>query len=206
MKSERIYSFIANLYDFLFLKLLGYEKAAAFNHQQLPINRTDRIKVLDAGCGTGLYTIAVLKRFPNAEVTAFDLNDNMLKRLQHKLKNWKGRTVRIFSADMTQPFLIADEKFDMIITGNVLEHVNVSETVLNLSRHLKKGGYFLNAGVRDNAMGKIAGMFWGLKPYSKEKTISYFVKAGVSLIKYIRPPGRYIIFRWTKEAYIFKKN
>src|SRR5436309_1238179 len=115
MKGNDKYSFLASLYDLIFLKILGYEKAANFYVTQLLFDKNASIKVLDAGCGTGLYTTTILKKFPNAEVSAFDLNLIMLKQLQIKLKRkWKYRTVKTFVADITHhPLLIPNEKFDL---------------------------------------------------------------------------------------------
>src|SRR5829696_3285636 len=130
MKGQKRYSSLATVYDILFSKGLGYERAANMYVSQLPLDKNNKIEVLDAACGTGLFTIAILKAFPNAEISAFDLNKKMLSRLQLRLKRkWNDRIVKTFSADISRPLLIATEKFDLIITAGVLEHVNISATI-----------------------------------------------------------------------------
>ncbi|MFC5055868.1 class I SAM-dependent methyltransferase [Saccharothrix xinjiangensis] len=49
----------------------------------LPV-RTDPRHVVDLGCGTGAGTLALLDRFPGAEVTAVDASPNHLRRLREK--------------------------------------------------------------------------------------------------------------------------
>ena len=68
------YDRIARLYDLTF-KVNGYGRSLDqyFAHQPLPVSRG--AKILDAGCGTGLLTLAILRsiRFP-VSITALDLS------------------------------------------------------------------------------------------------------------------------------------
>lgn len=206
MKSEKLYSLLAKVYDFLVLKILGYEIAADYFVQQLPFIPNDKIDVLDAGCGTGLYTFAILKKFPNAKIIAFDVNQNMLEEMRNKLKKTSmENSISIFEADILSP-PPESKQFDLIITGGVLEHVELDRAIENLSKYLKFGGYFLNAGVQKNLFGKTAGKFWGLKNlFSKEEIIYAFRNRGLTLVKHSILPFKYFLARLAKEAYIFKK-
>src|SRR5882757_1973861 len=49
----------------------------------LPIEISPR-RIVDLGCGTGAGTLALLERFPEAEVTAVDLSTAHLDRLREK--------------------------------------------------------------------------------------------------------------------------
>ncbi|MFC8074549.1 class I SAM-dependent methyltransferase [Streptomyces sp. NPDC057307] len=49
----------------------------------LPV-KADPRRIVDLGCGTGAGTLALLKRFPQAEVTAVDTSTSHLNRLRHK--------------------------------------------------------------------------------------------------------------------------
>src|SRR3989338_699557 len=161
MNSQKAYSLSATFYDLLILRLLGYEVAANYFVEQLPLS--DGIEVLDAGVGTGLYSFAILKKFPNAKITAFDPNEELLEKFREKVKQ-KGLTnqIDIFVGDILSP-TPKNKQFDLIITCGVLEHVDLNKAVENLSQYLKSGGYFLNAGVRNNFFGKTVSKFWGLK-------------------------------------------
>lgn len=103
-------------------------------------------------------------------------------------------------------FLKKNKQFDLVITGGVLEHLDIAEAIKSLSQYLKTGGYFLNAGVRKNFIGITAGKAWGLKNlFSKDKVIQVFQENDFTLLKYIILPVKYFLIRMAKEAYIFKK-
>src|SRR3989344_1421713 len=98
MNSEKIYSTIGqatSLYDFLALAT-GYKKSVEYFVSQFPFSESDSIKVLDAGCGTGLYSFAVLKKYKNAKITAFDLNEKLVDYVRAKVvKNKLSDRLRV---------------------------------------------------------------------------------------------------------------
>ena len=202
------YSIFAKVYDLLILKFLGYQIAADFFIKHLPFGNFESMQVLDAGCGTGLYSFAILKRFPNAKIVAFDSNEEMLNQMKEKIKKFgKENSVKVINADVLLPIPGINQQFDIIITGGVLEHVGIDDAIKNLSQHLKIGGYFLNAGVRNNFFGKTAGKFWGLKNlFSKNELVEIFERYGFALIRHMALPLKYFLARLAKEAYIFKKQ
>ena len=203
MKGQGLYSKIAIFYDII-LWLNGYRRAVDFIAQRLPFNVNDELRVLDAGAGTGLYSMAMLKRFPKAYVVAFDLNLNMVKRMEDNFdKNgFKDRT-SVYMGDITKD--VDGKDFDLIITGGVLEYVSVFETVKHLKGYLKKGGYFLNSPVSNNVLGKIIGLFAGFIPLPKEEIISYFKKNNFILTKNIKLSWYYFPISLVKSAQIFRK-
>ncbi|MEU9958538.1 class I SAM-dependent methyltransferase [Streptomyces sp. NPDC050982] len=64
----------------------------------LPVGAGPR-RVVDLGCGTGAGTLALLGRFPEAEVAAVDSSAAHLHRLQEKTAGAAGR-LRIVQADL----------------------------------------------------------------------------------------------------------
>ncbi|MFK0018621.1 class I SAM-dependent methyltransferase [Streptomyces sp. NPDC090798] len=66
----------------------------------LPIGTSPR-RIVDLGCGTGAGTLALLERFPEAELTAVDLSAAHLHRLQEKAAAaGAADRVRIVRADL----------------------------------------------------------------------------------------------------------
>ncbi len=205
MNSQKRYSLFAKFYDVIILRLFGYEIAANYFVEQLPFNTNDKIDVLDAGAGTGLYSFAILKRFPNAKIEAFDLNEELLAKFRIKVRQKElSNSINIFIGDILSPFS-QNKQFDLIITGGVLEHVDINKAIKNLSQYIKTGGYFLNAGVKNNLIGKTVGGIWHIHTFSKEKVISAFLSYNLSAVKYLLLPGKYFFIGLVKEAYIFKK-
>jgi ubiquinone/menaquinone biosynthesis C-methylase UbiE len=206
MSIDKLYSTIAKVYD-LELYLNGSKRAVDFFVKQLPFPEKKRIKVLDAGAGTGLFTLAILKRFPNAQVVAFDLNEDMLEELRINLtKKRFANSVKTFISDLSKPIPeIINTKFDLIITGGVLEYVNPEDAIRNLASYLKPGGIFFNSPMKDNIWGKLVGLGFKFKPYSKERNIQAFTNNGFILLKSLKLKMKYFPASLIKEGYIFKK-
>lgn len=207
MNSEKVYSTIGQItlfYDFS-AWATGYKKSVEYFVSQLPFSENDSIKVLDAGCGTGLYSFAVLKKYKNAKITAFDLNEKLVNHFKAKvLKNKLDNRIRVFTADIRGQLLeIENEKFDLIITAGVLVYVPHEETVRNLSRFLISGGYFFNSPNRDSVWGRFICKLYACKPYPKTENISVFEKNGFTLEKDIKVPNTPAAS--FKDAHIFKK-
>jgi 2-polyprenyl-3-methyl-5-hydroxy-6-metoxy-1,4-benzoquinol methylase len=208
MNSNKIYLFIGNftsLYDWA-LYVVGYQKSVEYFVSQLPFNQEDTFTVLDAGCGTGLYTLAVLKRFRNATVTAFDFNDKLVDRLSKKaVQNNYGNRVSLFSGDIQGPLSqITGQKFDIIVTSGVLEYVPLESTIKSLSQFLKPKGYFFNSPVSETIWGRVVATIYGCKPYGEIKNTQAFKENNFALQKIIRLPW----YKWVsyKEVNMFRSN
>jgi len=207
MKSEKIYSTVGqmtSLYDFL-ASVTGYKESVEYFISQLPFSENDSIRVLDAGCGTGVYAFAILKKYRNAKITAFDLDTKLVNYVREKaLREKLDDRIRVFTADITATLSeIENEKFDLIITAGVLVYVPHEETVRNLSRFLVSGGYFFNSPNRDSTWGRFICKLYACKPYSKTENILVFEKNGFTLEKDIKVPKTPAAS--FKDAHIFKK-
>lgn len=207
MDSQRLYSrigHITRLYDFVIL-VIGYKKSVEYFVSQLPFSEDDQIKILDAGCGTGLYSLALLQKYKNANVIAFDLNEKLVARFKEKvLKNKLDNRVHLFTADIRGSLQeIENKKFNLIVTAGVLEYVPLEETVRNLSRFLIPGGYFFNSPVRDTIWGRIICKLFACKPHG-DRNIQVFEENGFKLEKAIEVPKNPSAS--FKDAHIFKKS
>lgn len=196
--SNRLYSGIAKMYD-ISLWLSGYKLAVSYFIGLIPFDRKAEIKVLDAGCGTGLYAFAFLKRFPNAFVQAFDVSADMAAVMKNTVreKNLESR-VKVLTGDITKPLPYQSEQFDLIMTGGVLEYVDPAVTVKNLSFYLKKGGYFLNSPVKDSWLGRTVAQLYRFQLHSRSTNINAFTHNGF-VMEGMRS------FPVIKEVHIFKK-
>ncbi|GHJ42909.1 hypothetical protein Cs7R123_02510 [Catellatospora sp. TT07R-123] len=69
----------------------------------LPVQASPH-QIVDLGCGTGTGTLALLRRFPDAQVTAVDASDAHLHRLRHKAEAaGVGDRVVLIPADLDAP-------------------------------------------------------------------------------------------------------
>jgi SAM-dependent methyltransferase len=93
-------------------------------------------RVLDAGCGTGLYTREWIPRATH--VDAFDYNQSFVDKLQRRLSHVPNVTFKQGSATEI-PF--PDATYDLVTHIEVLEHIEDDRKVVSeLWRVLKPGG------------------------------------------------------------------
>lgn len=92
-------------------------------------------RILDAGCGTGVFTLDILAFGPR--VTGLDISQPMLQRAAHRTQGYPFRGV---AGDMLfLPF--EDECFDKTVSVTALEFVGDARgAVAELFRVTKKGG------------------------------------------------------------------
>ncbi len=95
-------------------------------------------KLLDAGCGVGLASIYLSNRF--CEVYGVDIDPLKIKEAKILAEENHLKNVNFKRADLLANGFI-NEKFDVIICFEVMEHVvNDKILIFNLSKLLKKGG------------------------------------------------------------------
>src|SRR5919108_782242 len=118
------YDRIARFYDLTF-KLNGYGRSLDpyFAAHPLPVSRGARI--LDAGCGTGLLTLALMRtlRFP-VSITALDLSSTSITAARKAIAHSRGRRRDIsFTQGNVLSLPFADDSFDLVVTSGALEYV-----------------------------------------------------------------------------------
>ena len=105
------------------------------------LSDTHRTDVLDAGTGFGQYAYYVAARFPNARVLAVDVKADYLRDAEAFVERTplRGR-IAFEQHDLTE--LELDRRFDLIVSVDVMEHIEDDRGVFhNFSRVLKPGGY-----------------------------------------------------------------
>jgi ubiquinone/menaquinone biosynthesis C-methylase UbiE len=78
------------------------------------------LSLLDAGCGTGNYTAALLPHL--ASITAIDLSDGMLQIARGKAGAAAAGKVHFHKASITN-IPVSDQSFDSVIFNQVLHHL-----------------------------------------------------------------------------------
>jgi tRNA (cmo5U34)-methyltransferase len=78
--------------------------------------------VLDVGCGAGNYTLKLLERLPNLDVTLVDLSRPMLERAAERVGLAAGGAVTTIQGDI-RGLRLAEQSFDIILAAAVLHHL-----------------------------------------------------------------------------------
>lgn len=135
---RRIFYFLLNL---LFLRSWYLRRIIAQKGDQL--DALGKWKLLDAGCGFGQYDHFILNKFDNVHITSIDVKESYLEdNKKFFLNEVNQERIDFRRADLLT--LNLEEKFDLIICIDVLEHIEEDQKVIhNLSNLLKKGGYLI---------------------------------------------------------------
>ena len=123
--------------------------------------------ILDVGSGAGQIARHLLKYADrNARITCCDLSPEMLRRARNRLKNPLPTHV---AADLSRlPF--ADESFDCVTCGYVLEHLPEARPGLaELSRVMRPGGRMLLLTTEDNFAGAWTSRVWCCRTYNRQE-------------------------------------
>jgi len=135
----------AREFDRNFFKVAPYYKEAiGALISALSFKETEKIKVVDLGCGTGNITKALLDKYPKASVVCVDLAEGMIKMARAKLKKYKNVEYRVGN--------IADEDFsgryDAVISSLVLHHIEKKDKpkfYKKIYNGMSRGGVFYTA-------------------------------------------------------------
>lgn len=204
-RAGSFYDRIASLYNLTF-KFNGYGRSL---HQYLrthPIPLSPKAKILDAGCGTGLLTVALLKALDHpVRITAIDLSGSSIVTAKKAVEEKAGRADKVsFTQANVLALPFADNSFDFVVTSGVLEYVPLREGFGELSRVLKRGGYILHLPVRPSPVSKMLEVMFRFKAHHPrevaENTRRYF-----RVVKHYRFPPLHPI-GWSKTAVLAQKK
>jgi len=99
--------------------------------------------VLDVGCGAGNYTLKLLEKVPNLDVTLVDLSQPMLTRAQERVGQATNGKVATIQGDI-RDIRLDERAFDVILAAAVLHHLRSDAEWRNVFsafyRALRPGG------------------------------------------------------------------
>jgi ubiquinone/menaquinone biosynthesis C-methylase UbiE len=152
-----IYDRFTNLYDLMF-RVNGYGRSVERYLRENPLPLPAGARVLDAGCGTGLLTLAFLRVHERpADIVSIDLSLRSLQTARgaaQKLPKGPRRRVAFAQSNaLALPF--ADETFDLVLTSGVLEYLPLREGLAELARVLAPGGHLIFVPVRPSLLTKL---------------------------------------------------
>jgi ubiquinone/menaquinone biosynthesis C-methylase UbiE len=125
--------------------------------------------ILDVGSGAGQIARHLLKYSDRAaQITCLDLSPEMLRRARQRMKS---RRPTYLAADLSQlPF--ADESFDCVTCGYVLEHLPDPRCGLaEMSRVMVPGGRMLLLTTEENFGGAWTSYIWHCRTYNRSEIL-----------------------------------
>jgi len=198
------YDRIARFYDLTF-KLNGYGRSLDQYFAQYPLPVSRGARILDAGCGTGLLTLALLRavRFPVA-ITALDLSSTSIDAARKAVAGSRGRKRDITFAQanlMSLPF--ADESLDLVVTSGAVEYVPLADGLSELARVIAPGGHLLHLPCRPSVASKVLEILFRFKSHPPREVMQTTERHFRIIHHYKFPPPQAI--GWSKTAILAQK-
>jgi len=192
------YGRIAEIYD-TSLRVFGFKRAVEQFLERVDWRLPPRPRVLDAGTGTGLNSLWFLRRFPESEVVAFDIDRAMLAVFSRSARRVgePGRRLTVAHGDLRAPdvltrtdtgqaVILAERSFDAVMIGAALEHVPLDTSLERLARLLRPGGLFLNLGMRPGPPGAMLGRLYHFRPYTTAEVRRFLARLGFADVRVLR--------------------
>lgn len=152
-------------------------------------------KALDAGCGAGAVTFAMLgaferARIPRGVIDAFDLTPAMLDLFRRKLRRAKVSDVRLCQADLFDLSGFPEDwvDYDLVVSSGMLEYLprdRLSEGLAVLRSRLAADGHLLMFISRKNAFNRLAmERWWRANCYDRAEIGAALRAAGFTTVSF----------------------
>lgn len=205
VKPQSLYDRIADVQN-LALKISGYRTSVARYLKSLELTIGPESLVLDAGCGTGLVTLAFQEAgYRPARIAAVDLSlrslavarDEFLER-----RRLARRCDAIQSNILEMPF--ADNSFDLVLMCGVLEYTPLDAGLAEAARVLKKGSPLVLLPVKPSIVGSVLELLYNFKTHPlaevRDAAGRYFNIVGNHKFP-VREP-----IAWSKTIFLLEKK
>ena len=98
--------------------------------------------ILDAGAGFGQYSVQMAKIFPEAQILALDVKEDLVSAGNDFVQKMGLRKITFKTGDLLN--IGYESRFDLVLAVDVMEHIQEDWIVFaNIGKSLTSGGYFL---------------------------------------------------------------
>jgi demethylmenaquinone methyltransferase/2-methoxy-6-polyprenyl-1,4-benzoquinol methylase len=204
-KTQGLYDRIADVHN-LMMKVNGYQASIAKYLRSLQLSVNADTVVLDAGCGTGIVTLAVHDAgYHPGEIVSLDLSINSLHILRDEIDKDKkhARKVSLVQGNiLTMPF--DDNTFDILLMCGVLEYTPLDEGLREAARVTKRGCPLILLSVKPSIVGSVLELLYSFKAHKLED-----VRRAASKYFDVRAQDNFPItepIAWSKTIFVLEKK
>jgi len=188
-----------------FVNILRYPQAIRAFFRGSPLLGSG-LRVLDAGCGTGIISLALRdalteRGFEEPDVQhAFDLTPAMLADFRETLRARSIERVELARADVLELDTLPSDwtGYDLIVSGSMMEYLprdRLSDALAGLRARSKPGGRLILFITRQNLlMDPLIGRWWDANLYRRDELQDAFLRAGFESVAFRRFPPAYRYF------------
>lgn len=96
--------------------------------------------ILEIGCGTGIFSQKILKKFPNSKIDLLDISDDMIRNIKDKIGSRENLNYIVEDVETYKP----EKKYDLIFSNASFQWINNQKGLFNhLYSILNFGGLIL---------------------------------------------------------------
>jgi ubiquinone/menaquinone biosynthesis C-methylase UbiE len=186
--------------------LNGYGRSLDQYFATNPLPLTRGAKILDAGCGTGLLTLALMRsvHFP-VNITALDLSATSISAARKAVTEGPGRARDVAFTEgnlLSLPF--ADNSLDLVVTSGALEYVSLDEGMSELARVIMPGGHLLHIPCRHSSPATtLLEILFRFKSHPRKEILKQTERHFRMVHEYRFPPLQ--VIGWSKTAMLAQK-
>ncbi|MEO7436690.1 MAG: class I SAM-dependent methyltransferase [Candidatus Binatia bacterium] len=178
-----------------FIRFVLYPQGLRAYFLASPLLHRPGLRVLEAGCGTGALTLAVVdaaerRAVPLGALDAFDLTPAMLDRLRTTLVD-RGRTdITLAEANVLQLDRLPPtwRDYDLVVSASMLEYVpreRLAEALTGLRARLRPGGTVVLFVTRRNPLTRVViGRWWESNLYTRPELEGALREGGFTRIRF----------------------
>lgn len=142
-ENQQLYALFADTarsYD-LVVKLATLGMDWWWKYRLMQVIPTDREfhRILDLGCGTGISTLKLADRYPNAEVVGIDLMKSYLDVAAEKLRDRKTRNIELIHMRIEDMRELSGE-FDLVVGSFIPKLVDTDRLAEGCDAKISSGG------------------------------------------------------------------
>lgn len=204
-KTQGLYDRIAEVQN-LAMKLNGYRDSVARYLRSLDLKINENSLVLDAGCGTGLVTLAFQDaKFRPRHIAALDLSLKSLNVAREAFSEGKrdgSKTSTVQGDVLKMPF--GEATFDLVMMCGVLEYTPLDAGLAEAARVMRSGASLVLLPVKPSIVGSVLELLYNFKIHPVDKVRAaarnYFNIVGNFDFPIIEP------IAWSKTIFLLEKK